>query len=150
MKMKTAEEILSEKDAGLVCLGPENTVAEALALMHRHGVGSVLVKEGEVYSGIYTEKDVVRDAANPGFVPQEMKLKDTATSELVFAPHDAAVYVLQDLMLGRRLRHVLVMKVGQALGLLSIGDLTRAVLNEKKEHLSQVSWQYYEDWKWKK
>lgn len=148
--MKTAEEILEEKEVELICLDPQHTVADALMLMAEKKIGSVLVKEGEVFQGIYTEKDLVRDAVKPGFNPYAMILKTTATSELVFAPHDAAVYSLQDLMLGRRLRHVLIMKEGRALGLLSIGDLTRAVLNEKKDQLSQASWDYYENWKWKK
>ncbi|MCK5146457.1 CBS domain-containing protein [bacterium] len=148
--MKTAEEILKEKGCELVFLGSQETVAEALKLMAAHKIGSVLVKDGNVFRGIYTEKDLVRDAQVPGFNPGTTMLKKAATSELVFAPHDTAVYSLQDLMLGKRLRHVLVMKEGRALGLLSIGDLTRAVLNEKKEQLSKVSWSYYEDWKWKK
>ena len=67
------------------------------------------------------------------------------------APHDAAIYKLEEMFLGLFVRHLLVEKEGAYIGLISIGDVTRASLLEReqkfKELNSFVSWEYYENWK---
>ncbi len=148
--MKTALDILTEKNREMITVTPETTVYEAAKIMVANHIGSVIVKEGDTLHGIYTERDFLKNSLEEGFDPKTEKVSDYMTCNLIFALWDDPVYKLQDMMLGKRVRHLLVEKDGQYIGLLSIGDVTKAGLNETQEHLKSVSWNYYEDWKWKK
>jgi CBS domain-containing protein len=148
--MKTAEEILNEKEHELIFIGPEATILEAVSLMVERNIGAMLIQENDIITGIFTERDLLRITAREDFDPKTAKIKDHMTTNLLFANHDAPLYQLQDTVLGKRCRHLLVVKDGKYIGLLSAGDLTRASLNEKSQELSSVSWKYYEDWGWKK
>ena len=148
--MKTAEEILKEKEQELICIGPEATVFEAVSVMVENKIGAILIKENNVITGIFTERDLLRITAKEDFNARTARIMDHMTSDLLFANHDATLYKLQDTVLGKRCRHLLVVKNGKYIGMLSAGDLTRASLNEKSQELSSVSWDYYEDWGWKK
>jgi len=147
--MKTAEDILKIKDASIVSVDPDVTVQEALQTMVDHNIGSVFVKEGGVYVGIYTERDLLQDTIKEGFDPKAVKVRECMTSKLLFAQHEAPLYKLQDLILGKRIRHLLIMKDGKALGVLSAGDVMKAQMNEMSKELESVSWDYYENWCWK-
>ena len=74
------------------------------------------------------------------------------TPNLLTAPHTDTAYNLMDKFLGRRINHLLIEKNGAHIGLLSSGDVMKAVIQEKTEELAQlntmVSWDYYEEWKW--
>ena len=148
--MKTAEEILNEKEHDLIFIGPEATVFDAAKLMVEKNIGAMLIRENDIITGIFTERDLLHDTVKKDFDPKTAKLRDHMTTHLLFANHDALLYQLQDIVLGKRCRHLLIVKDGKYIGLLSSGDLTRANLNEKSQELSSVSWQYYENWGWKK
>jgi len=147
--MKTANDILKEKEGSIVCVGPDETVQEALRTMVDHNIGSVFVKEEDVFVGIYTERDLLQDTVKEGFDPKAARLRDRMTSNLLFAQHDTPLHKLQDLILGKRIRHMLIMKEGEALGVLSAGDVMKAQMNEMSKDLKSVSWDYYENWCWK-
>ena len=147
--MKTAEDILKEKEGEIVCVGPDATIHEALQTMVAHNIGSVFVKEDDVFVGIYTERDLLQDTIKEGFDLKTSTLRDYMTSKLLFAQWDAPLHKLQDLILGKRIRHLLIMKEGKALGVLSAGDVMKAQMNEMSKNLKSVSWDYYENWCWK-
>jgi signal-transduction protein with cAMP-binding, CBS, and nucleotidyltransferase domain len=69
------------------------------------------------------------------------------------APHTDTVFNLMDKFLGLRIRHLLIEEDGNTIGLVSGGDVMKCVIHEKDSELKQlnsmVSWDYYEDWKWK-
>jgi CBS domain-containing protein len=148
--MKTALDILNEKNREMITITPETTVYEAAKVMVENHIGSVIIKEGDTLHGIFTERDFLKNSLQDGFDSKTAKVKDYMTCNLIFVMWDDPVYKLQDMMLGKRVRHLLVEKDGKYIGLLSIGDVTKAGLNETQAHLKSVSWNYYEDWKWKK
>ena len=148
--MKTAEEILNEKEQKLISISPDTTIQEAVNLMVENNIGAMLIKENDIITGIFTERDLLRLTAREDFDPKAASIRDHMTTNLLFANHDTALHQLQDTVLGKRCRHLLVVKDGEYIGLLSAGDLTRASLNEKSQELSSVSWDYYENWRWKK
>jgi len=108
----------------------------ALQMMVENKVGSTLVKEGSRIVGIYTERDLMRDHMSRG---------------LKFAPHTDTAYDLMDKFLGLRLRHLLIDRDDEFIGLLSIGDVIKAALQDKTrefEVLERIAnWQYHEEWK---
>ena len=150
--MKTAEEIVLEKNNEIVSVTKTQTVAEAIDLMNKNKIGAILVEENDDLIGIWTERDYLRGSSNPAFDPKTAKVGEHMTSPLHFASHDATLTQLEEMFLGLYLRHIPVKKDDKVLGLVSIGDVLRANLLDKdrqiKELNSMASWQYYENWGW--
>ncbi len=151
--MKIAQEMLHEKGGDVISVSPDTTLHDALTKMVKKNIGSMLVKDDSKIVGIWTERDLMKSSVKPGFDPKTAKIKDHMTKSLVSTPHNATVYNLQDKLVGKRLRHLLVEKDGEYIGILSAGDVMRATLDEKDNELQElnakVSWDYYEDWRWK-
>ncbi len=152
--MKTAEEILKEKDIDIISVTADTTISEAIRIMIKNQIGAILVeKEGEIV-GIWTERDLMRNVLTAGFDPNTAIIKDYMSTGLKSADYTDTVYVLKDKFLGLRLRHLLIEKEGNYIGLLSTGDIIKASLREKDLELKDlnaiVSWEYYENWRWRK
>jgi signal-transduction protein with cAMP-binding, CBS, and nucleotidyltransferase domain len=149
--MKTAADIVKEKKKDIVSIPFDQTIHQAARIMIENKIGAILVTKNDEYVGIWSEKDLLRHITDPGFDPKIAKIGDFMSSPVRSAPHDAAIYKLEEMFLGLFVRHLLVEKEGAYIGLISIGDVTRASLLEKeqkfKELNSFVSWEYYENWK---
>jgi CBS domain-containing protein len=152
--MRTAAEILQDKDSQIISVTPDTTIIEALRVMIKNHIGGILIQEGDNIVGIWTERDLMRNSITANFDVKVAKIKDYMTTGLLSAPHTDTVYQLLDKFLGMRLRHLLIEKDGSYIGLLSIGDVIRATLLEKDVELRKlnaiVSWEYYENWQWRK
>jgi signal-transduction protein with cAMP-binding, CBS, and nucleotidyltransferase domain len=150
--MKTAEDIVKEKNKDIVSISYDQTIHEAARIMIEKKIGAILVKKNDEYVGIWSEKDLLRHITDPGFDPKIAKIGDFMSSPVRSAPHDAVIYKLEEMFLGLFVRHLLVEKEGSYIGLISIGDVTRASLLEKEKKFKElkafVSWEYYENWKW--
>ena len=150
--MKTAEDIILDKNSDIVHVTRTQTVSEAIDLMNKNKIGAILVKEGDDMIGIWTERDYLRGSSDSSFDPTTAEVGDYMTSPLHFAPHDANLTQLEEMFLGLYLRHLPIKKDDRFLGMVSIGDVLRANLLEKdrkiKELNSMASWQYYENWGW--
>ncbi len=152
--MKTAEDILKEKDGDMICVPPDTTIHDVLQSMLEHKIGAMLVKDDDKLVGIWTERDLMKNVSVKGFDVCTARIGDYMTKELRSAPHTATIFNLKDQFLGRRLRHLLIEKGGEFIGMVSAGDVMKATLDEKSQELENldaiVKWDYYEDWKWKK
>jgi CBS domain-containing protein len=150
----TAEQILNNKRRDIISLPSDSTLCRAIDLMNSNKIGAILVTEGEDLVGIWTERDLLRDALCDGLDLNTAKVADFMTRELKYAEHDDTILQLQDKFLGMRLRHLPVRKDGKCIGLLSVGDVMKSILNEKEKQLRELnsltSWEYYENWKFKK
>jgi len=152
--MQTADEILKDKHNVIISVPSETTVLDALKVMNEKKIGAILATEGKKIVGIWTERDLMQDITEEGFDPRRVRIREVMTRELISAPHSDPVYRLLDKFLGLRLRHLLIEKEGEYIGLLSWGDVIKAYLNEKQHELRElnamVSWEYYENWRWKR
>ncbi len=152
--MKTAEDILKTKaKPPKISIAPEQTIAEAMEMMNRSGVGAILIEKGpDQIVGIWTERDLLRIAAAPDFDIHTARIGDHMQNRLINADHDTPLIKLEEMFLGLFIRHIVILKEGRYLGLLSIGDVLRASLLEKDRTLKKLnkiaSWQYYENWGW--
>jgi CBS domain-containing protein len=151
---QTAEDIISEKGSDILSVSPDTTINEALKIMTERGVGAVLVKEGDDYIGIWTERDLMRNTITENFDPKTARIADYMTRDLVFARHDDIIYSLCDQFLGRRLRHLLIEREGKFIGVLSVGDVIRASLQHRTEQWERlhniVKLEFYDEWRWNK
>ena len=151
--METAKDILGGKPQEIISVTTGTTVFDTLKTMNAHRVGAVLITRDKQVVGIWTERDLMRNAVNEDFDLKTGLIDDYMTTDLVSAPHTDTVYNLMDKFLGRRIRHLLIEENGKYIGMLSGGDVMKCVIHEKDAELRQlnsmVSWDYYEDWKWK-
>jgi signal-transduction protein with cAMP-binding, CBS, and nucleotidyltransferase domain len=148
---KTAEDIINEKHREIVSIGPDGSVRDALKIMTENRVGAILIKEGDDYVGIWTERDLMYHVLQEGFSIETARIKDYMTSKLITADAHEFVYQLYDKFLGRRIRHLLIVKEGSFIGMLSVGDVVKASLQQRMEEYKElnemVSLEYYENWK---
>ncbi len=122
-KRRHAEEV--------VTITPDRSVAEAAQLLSDRGIGAVVVSpDGNRVAGILSERDIVREVGRRGPDCLKDKVSAMMTGEIIScAPEDMADEVLAK-MTGGRFRHMPVLRDGQMVGLISIGDLVKARLDE--------------------
>ncbi len=151
--METAKNMVADKGREIVSVPAGTTLFAALEKMNQKKVGAILVTRDERIIGIWTERDLMQDVIQEGFDLKIALIEEYMTTDLVSAPHTDTVYNLMDKFLGLRLRHLLIEEDGNIIGLVSGGDVMKCVIHEKDADLKQlnsmVSWDFYEDWKWK-
>jgi signal-transduction protein with cAMP-binding, CBS, and nucleotidyltransferase domain len=148
---RTARDILKEKGGHLVTVNADATVFQAVTVMTQNRVGAVVVVEEEKIVGIWTERDLMFRVLEEGFDAKTARLNDNMSVNLITANVDEHAFQLYDKFLGRRIRHLLIEDGGEIIGLLSVGDVMKANLQEKSEEVDElnhmVSLEYYENWK---
>jgi len=147
--MKLAGDILNEKDRPMISVQQDVTLMYALNAMVKNNIGAIVIKDGDRVVGIFTERDLLKMSVKKIADPEKTMIKDLMTTILLSAPHDDPIYLLLDKILGKRIRHIFVEKEGKYIGILSAGDITKACLNERTREMESVSWDYYENWRWK-
>ncbi|MBW1841282.1 MAG: CBS domain-containing protein [Deltaproteobacteria bacterium] len=150
--MKTAMNIIMDKQTKMVCVAPDTTIGEALRMMVENKIGAILGKENDISVGIWTERDLMRNILEPGFDIETAKVGDYMSTPLYAVPHDAPIIKIEEKFVGLFVRHLLVEKDDEYIGLLSIGDVIRASLLAKDRQIRELnsiaSWEYYENWGW--
>jgi CBS domain-containing protein len=148
--MKTAEDILLDKRRDMITVEPDRTVRQALEVMRAHRIGAILVRRAGKVVGIWTERDLARDILAPGFDIDRARVGDHMTAKLFTAPHDTPIVKLLEMFLGLYVRHIVITRDRETVGLLSIGDVLRASLLEKDAQIRGLTaaepWEYYESW----
>jgi signal-transduction protein with cAMP-binding, CBS, and nucleotidyltransferase domain len=153
IKMETAKKMVVDKGRKIVSVPVGTTLFATLEKMNQKKVGAILVTRDEKIIGIWTERDLMRDIIRGRFDLKSALVEDYMTTQLISAPHTDTVFNLMDKFLGLRVRHLLIEEDGNIIGLVSGGDVMKCVIHEKDTELRQlnsmVSWDYYENWKWK-
>ena len=151
--METAKKMVADKGREIVSVPVGTTLFNTLEKMNRKKVGAILVTKNENIIGIWTERDLMQNVIQEGVDLKSALIEDYMTTQLLSAPHTDTVFNLMDKFLGLRVRHLLIEEEGNIIGLVSGGDVMKCVIHEKDTELRQlnsmVSWDYYENWKWK-
>jgi CBS domain-containing protein len=128
MKIST---ILAEKGTNVVTVAPDHSVKILLALLSQHKVGALVVStDGNSIAGIVSERDVVRAFAGGGSIMDDPVSK-IMTTEVFVSPSDAKIDELMTVMTSQRIRHIpITADSGELIGIVSIGDLVKARLDE--------------------
>ena len=137
--MKPVAEVLRSKAVNsLFSVTPETTVLEAVMLMAEKGIGALVVLEGEKMVGIISERDYVRRVALFGRSAFGTTVGEIMTADVVtVSPKDGTQHCMQ-LMTNKRLRHLPVVEDGELLGLLSIGDLVKDVIQDQESLIKHL------------
>lgn len=115
----------------VVTISPDKTLAEAATMLSQNRIGAVIVShDGASADGILSERDIVREVGRRGVSCMSDKIQDTMTRDVVSCtPDDKADAVLVKMTNGR-FRHMPVMREGVMVGVISIGDVVKARLDE--------------------
>jgi CBS domain-containing protein len=130
--------ILDRKGRTVFSVSPTTTVADAVAEMNSHRVGSVLVLDGGKLVGIFTERDVLRRVVGASIDPKRSGVADVMTTGVITISPEATVEETMVLFTEKRCRHLPVLDNGTLVGTISIGDITRWIADEHRaeaEHL---------------
>lgn len=138
--MSTVRQLLTHKGDQIFAVAPTDTVFEAIRRMADHGVGALLVMQGESLAGIVSERDYARKVILQGKSSRETAVAEIMTRQLHTATPAHTVDECLQLMTDHRIRHLPVMEGERVVGVLSIGDLVKSIISEQQreiEHLSQ-------------
>jgi CBS domain-containing protein len=137
--MVTIKHLLEDKGWELWVISPDATVYDAVALMAERGVGALPVLDGTRLVGIVTERDYARKVVLQDRSSRTTKVATIMTRAVVCATLDQSVQECMALMTERRFRHLPVLDGGRMVGMISVGDLVKAVLSEKQAEIDQLS-----------
>ena len=129
----TIRNLLAEKGREVFGIGPDATIIEALGLMAEKNVGAVIVlsDEGELV-GILSERDYARKIALKGRTSADTAVSEIMTSSVSTVSPDASVDDCMEMMTEGRFRHLPVVEDGQVVGVISIGDIVKAVIERQR------------------
>ncbi|MBU1425440.1 MAG: CBS domain-containing protein [Gammaproteobacteria bacterium] len=137
--MKTIKQILAEKTKPLTTVAIDATVQKALELMRDRDIGAVMVVDGDMLKGIFSERDCLHKVASLGLNPKEIKVRDVMTSRVHYVTLDTEVAQGLALMTERFLRHLPVLdEQKKILGIVSIGDLVKAKISDQSFIIEQL------------
>jgi CBS domain-containing protein len=136
--MTTTHDILRFKGHTVHAVRPDDTVLAALGVMAEHDIGAVLVLDGDEVVGILTERDYARKVALMGRASKDSPVRSIMTADVVCVPPTGTVQDCMELMTERRVRHLPVVENGRVVGLVSIGDLVKATIDEQEFTISQL------------
>jgi len=136
--MQTVSHLLRSKGPQFYFVGPTDSVLRAMEIMAEHEVGALLVMNQGSLVGIISERDYARKV-----ILKKRSSHDTAVSDIMTAPAvtvtpQDTVHVCMQLMTERRFRHLPVVESGRVVGVVSIGDLVKALIEEQTAHIEQL------------
>jgi CBS domain-containing protein len=136
--MHTVSQLLKVKGAEVFSVTPEDSVLHAIEVMATRHVGALLVLNQGSLVGIISERDYARKVILKNRSSHDTPVGDIMTSPAVSVTPEDTVHRCMELMTEGRFRHLPVVKSGRVLGILSIGDLVKAVIQEQSEHIEQL------------
>jgi CBS domain-containing protein len=136
--MHTAKDILKDKGHVVWSVKPTNTVLEALGVMAERDIGAVLVLDGEKLVGVLSERDYARKVVLAGRSSKDSQVKDVMTAHVVCVAPNRSVDECMALMTNKRLRHLPVIDHKRVIGIVSIGDLVKATIDDQQFTITQL------------
>ncbi len=134
-----ADQILDSKGHEVATVAPDATVADAVAALAHHNVGALVVSSDDTsVAGIISERDVVRRIASDGADALALSVRELMQAEVATCSGRSDTEQIMNTMTNGRFRHIPVVEDGRLTGIISIGDVVKARINEldaEREHL---------------
>ena len=138
--MGKVKNILDSKGRVVFSVTPEVTVYAAIELMCQKDVGGLLICENERLVGIFTERDYARKLILKGKSSKETPIKDLMTRNPIVVSSETSIEDCMKIMSDKKIRHLPVMEAEKLVGLISVGDVVKFIIEEQKfiiENLEQ-------------
>jgi CBS domain-containing protein len=136
--MQTVGQLLRVKGSEVFSVAPQDSVLHAIEVMATRHVGALLVMSQGSLIGIISERDYARKVILKNRSSHDTPVSDIMTSPAVNVTPEDTVHHCMQIMTERRFRHLPVLKDGRVVGMLSIGDLVKAVIQDQTEQIEQL------------
>ena len=136
--MLTAGQFIEQTERPTWSLSSNNTVKQALQLMAYKNIGAIIVKDQDKLTGIFSERDYARKVVLMGKNSTDTKLAEVMSKEVITISSDMQIDACMQLMTDKRVRHLPVVDNGKSIGIISIGDVVRLMIDEQKYLIEQL------------
>ncbi len=136
--MKTVKDLLKVKGYEIWAVAPDASVYDALKLMADKNTGAVLVIQDDNLVGILSERDYARRVIFKGKLPEDTPAWEIMTEKVLCVRPDQTVEECMALMTDKRVRHLPVLEGDQLIGVISIGDVVKAIISEREFMIEQL------------
>jgi CBS domain-containing protein len=136
--MRTVKAILDAKGYALETIAPDSSVFAALECMARREIGALAVVEDGALAGLLSERDYARKVILQGKSSRETLVRDIMTQQVITVTPQDTVESCMHLMTDKRIRHLPVLDDGRLAGIVSIGDVVKAVIDEQKLTIDEL------------
>lgn len=136
--MATIRQLLESKGNDVWSVGTDTSVFEAIELMSDKGVGALVVLEDDKLVGIISERDYARKVVLKERASKQTRVGEIMTKEIIYARPDRTVQEGLALMTEKRIRHLPVLDGDKLVGMISIGDLVKSIIDEQQHMIEQL------------
>lgn len=136
--MKLVKDILGEKGADIYSIGPGDTVFDALTMMSDKRVGALVVMEEGELKGVISERDYARKVFLKGRSSPDTSVSEIMSDRVVCATMQQSAEECMALMTDKRVRHLPILDQNQVIGVVSIGDLVKAIISDQQFIIEQL------------
>ena len=136
--MITVRTLLERKGRAIFSVEPQASVLDAIRLLAEYHVGALLVMRGAALEGIVSERDYALKVILRGRSATDTAVRDIMSSPVLTVSLDTTVSQCMQLVTDRRVRHLPVVEGGRVVGMVSIGDLVKAVIAEQQQQIEQL------------
>ena len=136
--MTTVRQLLGRKDRAIYSVEPDAPVLDAIRAMAAHHVGALLVMNGATLSGIVSERDYARKVILLGRSSADTPVRDIMSTPVITVSPEDSVQKCMQLMTDKHVRHLPVAEGAGVIGMISIGDLVKAVIAEQRQQIEQL------------
>lgn len=136
--MKNATQLLAGKDTTVWTISPDSSVLDAIKLMGEKEIGALLVTESSTLIGIVSERDYARKVILKGKESYNTPISEIMSGEVVTVGPDESIDQCMSLMTKHKIRHLPVIENGRITGVLSIGDLVKAIIAEQSDTIAHL------------
>lgn len=130
--MGSVQRILKAKGNATFSISPDIIVYRALEIMVERNVSALVVIENERLVGIFSEKDYARKVILKGKASKQTKIRDIMTEDLIIVSPSTSIDECMQLMTNNFIRHLPVMQEDELIGIVSIGDVVKFIIDEQK------------------
>ncbi len=134
----TIRHMLEVKGHDIWSIAPGASVFDALRMMSDKDIGALLVTQGDQIVGIMSERDYARKVVLLGKTSRETRVDEIMSSKVFTIHPDQTVEEAMELMNNKRIRHLPVVEGSDVIGMISIGDVVKAIIFKQREALSQL------------
>jgi CBS domain-containing protein len=138
VRMETVNQLLKVKGGQIFSVAPTDSVLRAIEIMATRHVGALLVMSQDRLLGIISERDYARKVILKNRSSHDTPVGDIMTANPVTVSSDVTVHHCMEVMTEGRFRHLPVVDKGRVVGILSIGDLVKAVIEDQSQKIEQL------------
>lgn len=136
--METVNQILERKGHDVESIDASATVYEALERMAERDIGSLLVRDGGRSVGLFSERDYARNVVLRGKTARDTQVSEIMNSDVLIVQPEQSLMECMVLMTEKRVRHLLVLDETKVVGIVSIGDLIKAIVSDQQFTIDQL------------